>query len=97
MISYLYESAYPDKFRDPDNLINIYISAVVGLVEALWKLIGIIINGRLQQPITLHNYLHGFWDGMGVKNSIIEENLNQKLAALQKSPLYQIYMDLGND
>ena len=86
MISYLYESAYPDKFRDPDNLINMYISAVVGLVEALWKLIGIIINGRLQQSITLHNSLRIFWSGRWSGTSIIKVNIYKDLVALKILP-----------
>ena len=37
----------------------------IGLVEAMWKVVAVILNCRLTASITYHDFLHVFWAGRG--------------------------------
>ena len=65
----------------------------IGLLEPVWKVIEIIIDGRLQ-AIQLHDCLHGFMKGRGTGTATIEAKLTQQLAHLEQTPLYEIFVDL---
>jgi len=65
----------------------------IGLLEPMWKVIENIMDGRLQ-AIELHDCLHGFMTGRGTGTATIEAKLNQQLAFLEQTPLYQIFVDL---
>ena len=57
------------------------------LVEVMRKLITTIINDRIQQYITLNNYLHLFCFMSGLVTTIKEENIDHKLVTLKQPPL----------
>ena len=65
----------------------------IGLLEPFWKVIEIIMDGRLKS-IELHDCLHGFLAGRGTGTAITEVKLTQQLAYLDQAPLYGIFIDL---
>ena len=51
----------------------------IGLVEVMWKVVVEILNFRLADSITFHDFLHKFWAGCGTGT----DKLLQQLAALR--------------
>ena len=45
------------------------------LVEAMWKVVVVILNCRLTTSITLPDFLHGFWAGRGTGTATLEAKL----------------------
>ena len=66
----------------------------IGLVEILWKIIANIIDARLKSAIEFHDALHGFRSKRGTGTATMEAKLVQQLAALEQTPLYEIFLDL---
>ena len=66
----------------------------IGLVEAMWKVVALIINRRFTASITYHNVLHGFRAGRGTGTATLEAKMLQQLAALREEVLYVIFLDL---
>ena len=65
-----------------------------GLVEVMWKVVAAILNHRLMDSITFHDFLHGFQEGCGTGTATLEAELLQQLAALREEVLYVIFLDL---
>ena len=55
----------------------------IGLVEVMWKVVAAILNLQLTASITFHNFLHGFWAGLGTGTATPKANLLQQLASLK--------------
>jgi hypothetical protein len=66
----------------------------IGLVEALWKLLAVVINTRLQASITLHDSLHGFRAKRGTSLAIFEAKLFQQLAKVAQVSIFEVFLDL---
>jgi len=66
----------------------------IGLVEALWKLVALIINARLKHSITFHDSLHGFRARRGTGTAIFEAKLFQQLATILQVPAFEVFLDL---
>jgi hypothetical protein len=66
----------------------------IGLVEALWKLLAVVINVRLQSSITLHDSLHGFRAKRGTGTAIFEAKLFQQLAKIAQVSIFEVFLDL---
>ena len=66
----------------------------IGLVEVMWKLVAAILNRRLTESITYHDFLRGFRAGCGTGTATLEAKLLQQLAALGEEVLYVIFLDL---
>ena len=49
----------------------------IGLVEAMWKVVAVILNRRLTASITYHDFLHVFWAGRGTCTATLEAKLLQ--------------------
>jgi hypothetical protein len=65
----------------------------IGLLEPFWKVIEILIDGRLA-AIPLHDCLHGSLPKRGTGTAILEAKLAQQLAYMEQFPLYGIFIDL---
>ena len=65
-----------------------------GLVEVMWKVVVEILNRRLTNSITYHDFLHGFRAGCGTGTATLEAKLLQHLSALREEFLYVIFLDL---
>ena len=48
---------------------------IIGLMEAICKLINTIINRKLSEKMTLHDNLHGFHKGWRISTSGVEINI----------------------
>jgi hypothetical protein len=66
----------------------------LGLLEVCWKVIATILTRRLSNSIEFHDVLHGFRPARGTRTAIIEAKLFQQLAALERVPAYEIFLDL---
>ena len=53
-----------------------------------------ILNRRLTDSITYHNFLHNFRAVRGTGTATLEAKLLQQLAALREEVLYVIFLDL---
>ena len=49
----------------------------IGLMEVMWKVVAAILNRRLTDSITFHDFIHGFWAGRGAGTSTLEAKLLQ--------------------
>ena len=67
----------------------------VGLLEVTWKLIERFLDKRISE-IEVHNSLHGFQAKRGGGTGIMEANFSHKLAFIEQSPLYGIFIDFRN-
>ena len=47
----------------------------IGLVEVMWKVVAVILNGRVTSSITFHDVLNGFWEGRGTGTATLEAKL----------------------
>ena len=50
---------------------------VIGLVEAVWKVVTVVLNFYLTTSIAFHNVLHRFRAGRGTGNATLEVKLLQ--------------------
>ena len=66
----------------------------IGLLEVMWKVVAAILNFRLMESITFHNFLHGFQAGRGTGTPTLDSKLLQQLADLREEVLYVIFLDL---
>ena len=66
----------------------------VGLVEAVWKVCEAIIDTRVKKVIRFHDILHGFCQTRGTSTAIMEVKLQQEVAAMLRTILFQVYLDL---
>ena len=66
----------------------------IGIVEVMWKLVVEILNRRLTNSITYHDFLYGFRAGCGTGTANLEAKLLQQLVALREEVLYVIFLDL---
>ena len=57
------------------------------LMEVIWKVLAKILNCRLTDFITFHDFLHGFWAGRGIGTATLKAKLLQQLAALREEIL----------
>ena len=60
---------------------------------AFWKYAGKTLR-RLSNSIEFHDVLHGFRPACGTRTAIIKAKLFQQLAALERVPAYEIFLDL---
>ena len=70
-----------------------YFRGIV-LVEVIWKLLTSINNNHLQSAITLHDALHGFRQGRGIRTSNLEAILLQKLAVIRLNHTFHMLLDV---
>ena len=66
----------------------------IGLLEAFWKLLGKIIDRRINDSVQFHDALHGFRAHRGCGTAVIEAKLFQQLAKIQQVPVYEVFLDL---
>jgi Reverse transcriptase (RNA-dependent DNA polymerase) len=66
----------------------------LGLLEICWKVIATILTQRFTHSIEFHDSLHGFRPARGTRTAIIEAKLFQQLAAIDRVPAYEIFLDL---
>ena len=67
----------------------------LGLLEVCWKVIATILTQRFTHSIEFHDSLHGFHPARGTRTAIIiEAKLFQQLAAIDRVPTYEIFLDL---
>ena len=66
----------------------------IGLVEVMWKVMAAILNHRVMDSITFHNFLHGLRAGRVTGTATLEANMLQQIAALKEEVLYIIFLDL---
>ena len=66
----------------------------VGIVKVLWKAIEILVNYRLTAALSFHDKFHGFWAGRGTVTAALEANLLQKLTAMRKAVIFEVFLDL---
>jgi len=66
----------------------------LGLLEVCWKVIATILTRRLTSSIEFHDSLHGFRPARGTRTAIIEAKLFQQLAAIERVPAFEIFLDL---
>ena len=66
----------------------------IGLVEAMWKVVVVILNCRFTSSITYYDALHGFRSGRGTGTATLEAELLQQLAAMREEVLYVIFLYL---
>ena len=66
----------------------------IGLVEVIWKAVGVIINCRFTTAITYHNFLHGLRADRGTSTTTLEVKLLQEVEALREAVLHVIFLDL---
>ena len=66
----------------------------IDLVEVVWKVVVTILNFRLSDSITYHEFLHGLWAGHSTGTATLKAKLMQQLAAMSKEVLYTIFLDL---
>ena len=60
----------------------------IGLVKVMWNVCVVVVNCRLKGIVVLHDALHGFRSGRGVKAVMLEANLAQQLTGLAHKPLF---------
>ena len=66
----------------------------IGLVEAIWKAMAVILNYRFTTAITYHDFFHVFRAGRGTGTATLELKLLQQVAALREAVLHEIFLDL---
>ena len=66
----------------------------VGIVEVLWKTLGVILYLRLGSSITLQDMMHGFRAGRRMGTASLEAKLLQQLTATWEEVLYAIFLVL---
>ena len=66
----------------------------VGMLEVLWEAISGIINVRLFYSIQIHDALHGFHAGRGIRNATLPEKLLQKIISMRDMVIRSILLDL---
>ena len=55
---------------------------VIGLVEAVWKVVTVVLNFYLTTSIAFHNVLHGFQAFLGTRTASLEAKLIQQLTSM---------------
>ena len=60
----------------------------------MWKVVATILNRRLIESITFHDFLHGFLVVRGTGTATLEAKLLQQLAALREEVMYVIFLYL---
>ena len=63
------------------------------LVEAVWKLVTVVLNIRLTVFIAFHNILHGFMAVRGTGTASFEYKQLHQLAAMREEVLYVIFLN----
>ena len=63
-------------------------------MESIWKVVEAKIDTRLRASVCLHKVLHGFHTGRVMGTTILELNLEQKLASIEQDPLFPLFLDL---
>ena len=66
----------------------------IGLVEALFKVLEVIVDSRVKSAVVFHGCLHGFVQHRGTGMAIVELKLAIELAGLEQVPLFAIFLDL---
>ena len=66
----------------------------IGLVEAIWKAVAVILNRRFTAAITYQDLLHGLRVGCGTCTATLELKLLQQVAALMEEFPHAIFLDL---
>ena len=64
------------------------------MVEVICKTLTSIINTRLRVAVSLHYYLHGFWQGWGMGKSTLEVKLVHHMAAIFHEHFFQVFLDM---
>lgn len=67
----------------------------IGLVDALWKLLGSIIAQRITARVQFHHAIHGFRTSRGTSSAILEAKLQLAMARSHNRALSHIYLDLS--
>ena len=65
----------------------------IGLLEPFWKVIEILMDGRMD-AIDFHDCLHGFLKDRGTGMATIKAKLAQQLAFIEQEALYSTSVDL---
>ena len=66
----------------------------IGLVEAVWKVVMVIINCPFTASIDFYYILCGFWVGHGTYTTYLKAKLIEQLTAMREEVLYPIILDL---
>ena len=66
----------------------------IGLVEVVWKVCATVVDCRLKRSVTLHDALHGFRTGRGMRKATLEAKLVQQLTGIAHTPLFQVFLDV---
>ena len=66
----------------------------IGLVEAVWKAVVVILDCRFTASIAYHDSLHGFRAGSGTGTVTLDIKLLQQLTAMREEVLHAIFLDL---
>ena len=53
-----------------------------------------IIDTRLRASVCMHNILHVFHTGRGMRTAILELNLAQELANMYQDPMFLVFLNL---
>ena len=65
----------------------------IGTVEVVWKVCATVVNFQLKKSVALHDALHGFRAGMGIRTATLEEKLSQQFAGIVHEPMFQVFLD----
>ena len=66
-------------------------------MDVMWKVVAVILNHRLTDYITFHDFLHGFRAGCGTGTATLKAKLLQQLAYLREEVMYVILLDLHKE
>ena len=67
----------------------------IGLVEAVWKAVAVILNCPFTASTTYQNSLHGFQLGCGTGTTTIGVKLIQQVTAMMEAVLQAIFLELN--
>ena len=69
----------------------------IGLLEAIWKAVEVVIDARNKKVIQFHDFLHGFCAGSEAGTTIMEIKIAQELASVDQDPLFLLSLGLSKD
>ena len=60
----------------------------IGLLQTLWKLVGVLMDTSLHARLQIHDVLHGFRSGRGTGSAIMDLKIDQEFASIDQDPLF---------
>ena len=63
-------------------------------MKLIWKTVVVILDCCPRMSITLHDVLHGLWEGCRKGTSPLYEKTTQQLTSMREEVLYAIFMEL---